>query len=484
MVLSNILVIHRDAHQRRMLEERLTGLRYQARSAASMAQAMPSFDSAAIARIALVLADAALPEQDIEILLTRMREQPAPPHLVAITPETQTEAAMRLLRLGAIDYITLPLQGERFALTIRNALRLVELEAELKQSEHRAQGMARFCDIIAAAPAMKRVLELAQKATASQLPVLLEGESGVGKELLARAIHGESRRADKPFLRLSPIANVAGVSELEEKLEQADGGTLFIADIGEASPAFQMKLLELVSNQENLAVRNAQTMSDARIVCATSLDLIALVKNGQFREDLFYRLNILPIAIPPLRNRKEDIPALLDRFALRASIEQSKTITGVDHEAVALARAYSWPGNVQQLENAVYRAVALADGPVIGIKDFPQIAALVPGFQVEIPPEPRPQMKPVYEGPAMIGKGVPYVETMVLRHRPAPHNLGIPALNEEGDVRPLTEMEADMIRLALGHYRGHMTEVARKLGIGRSTLYRKMREFGLDFRLH
>ncbi len=484
MVLSNILIIHRDAHQRRLIEERLHSLNYQTRSAASVAQAMTYFDSASHPRIALVLAEATLADHEFETLLAGMREQPLPPHLIGLAPEAQAEAATRLLRLGATDFITLPAQPERFAVSIKNAIRVAELEAELKQSEHRSQGTAYFSDIIAGAPAMRRVLELAQKAAASQLPVLIEGENGVEKELLARVIHGESRRTGKPFLCLFSVGQAASIAELEDKLKQAEGGTLFISDIGEASPALQMKLLELVSFQESLAVKNAQFLTDVRIICATSLDLIALVKSGQFREDLFYRLNILPISIPPLRNRKEDIPELLNRFVLRAAIEQGKSVDSIDHEAIALAKAYSWPGNVQQMENAAYRAVALASGPTIGVKDFPQIAALVKGFQIEIPPEPKPQPKQIYEGPAMIGKGVSYVETMVLRQTPASHNLGIPALNEDGDVRPLTEMEADMIRLALGHYRGHMTEVARKLGIGRSTLYRKMREFGLDFRVH
>jgi DNA-binding NtrC family response regulator len=209
---------------------------------------------------------------------------------------------------------------------------------------------------------------------------------------------------------------------------------------------------------------------DVRIVSATNRNLLADVKTGRFREDLFYRLHVFPIAVPPLRERAEDIPDLVRHFLTRIAAEESKRVRTISSEAVALLCRHRWPGNVRQLENAVFRAVVLAEGDSIGTAEFPQIAAQIAGQ-----PAPLPEAVPAL---GMI-EVPPMPEFGVAPSSPPLHG-AIALLNANGDVRPLEEIEAETIRFAISHYRGQMSEVARRLQIGRSTLYRKLENLGLD----
>jgi DNA-binding NtrC family response regulator len=213
--------------------------------------------------------------------------------------------------------------------------------------------------------------------------------------------------------------------------------------------------------------------------------MIEMVKAGQFREDLYYRLNVFPIMVPPLRQRREDVGGLVEHFIIRFAAEEGRKIRAIDGEALAMLEAYAWPGNVRQLENAVFRAVVLCESDRLSVDDFPQIAALVEGYEVRIPPAPLPTPKPALPcgQAAIIGAdGVPS-GPIALGAVSDGIALGIPAVTEGGHIRRLEEVEADMIRLALHRYRGQMSEVARKLGIGRSTLYRKMRDLGLEAKM-
>ncbi len=222
---------------------------------------------------------------------------------------------------------------------------------------------------------------------------------------------------------------------------------------------------------------------DIRLISATNQNLIKLVQEGRFREDLYYRLNVFPIWVPPLRERLEDVPELVRHFTARFAAEEGKRVDGLDAEADAMLQRYSWPGNIRQLENTVFRAVVLADSPTLSVSEFPQIAAHVEGYAVTVPPAPAPRdPMPRIEGPVMLGQSADTPKTI---HVPTPagkDSVGIPALGANGDIRSLEAVEADMIRLAFGRYRGRMTEIAKRLGIGRSTLYRKMREIGLEAR--
>jgi DNA-binding NtrC family response regulator len=219
-----------------------------------------------------------------------------------------------------------------------------------------------------------------------------------------------------------------------------------------------------------------------RLISATNRDMIQRVKEGRFREDLYYRLNVFPIWVPPLKERLDDVPDLARHFVARFAAEEGKRIDGLTPDAERLLRSYAWPGNVRQLENAVFRAVVLADDTMLDVCEFPQIAAHVEGFKAQVPDAPQEDDR-LFRGPAVLGAETQVPQTIDMRTSSSSGaQLGIPAVNETGEVRPLDAIEADMIRLALGRYRGHMTEVAKRLGIGRSTLYRKMQEYGLENR--
>jgi DNA-binding NtrC family response regulator len=511
----HLLIVHHDPAQAASLKASLAQTGYAATAVTTMREARRLLEVAKVDPIALILLDVGSPSTGGLQWLQGMQEEgtaaaaPRPHHpgqsdetaerklteyrkfaqpVIALTSADDFEAAMHAMHAGAVDFMVLPADPERLRVSLQNALRLTVLEQELSRAERTRLGISSLSDIVTVSTEMMRVVDLARRAASSGLPVLLQGERGSGRKTLAHGIHGESRRATKPFVVMncgpavcSGKAAAGGVCEtagsFQEKLREADGGTLYIDDIANASPELQAALFETLTRAD-------VPQSDARIVCATHQDLIALVKAGRFREDLFYRLNVLPVLVPPLRHREGDIEAITRHLIVRYAAEEGKTVTGIDEEALTLLKRYTWPRNVQQLENAVFRAVAMAKGHTLGVKAFPQIAARVEGFETELQNGTEAQPKQVYEGPAMIGGGFPAMENLSRRGPHGQPGVGIPALNENGDIRPLTAMEADMIRLALGHYRGHMTEVARRLGIGRSTLYRKMREFGLDLRMH
>ena len=348
---------------------------------------------------------------------------------------------------------------------------------------------------------MTRVVELGKRAAKSTIPVLIEGESGVGKELIARAIQGESARSGKPFVTVNCGAipanlvesllfghekgSLTGASEKRAgKFLEADQGTLFLDEIGELPLDAQVKLLRALQAGEIDPVGAKQPLKvDFRLISATNQNLIKLVQEGRFREDLYYRLNVFPIWVPPLRERLADVPELVRHFIARFAAEEGKRVEGIDADAIAMLTRYSWPGNIRQLENAVFRAVVLADQPMLSVNEFPQIAAHVEGYNVTVPAAPAPKTSvPKIDGPVMLGDSSPAPATIQVPSPNGRDGIGIPALSEQGDIRSLEAVEADMIRLAFGRYRGRMTEIAKRLGIGRSTLYRKMREIGLEAR--
>jgi DNA-binding NtrC family response regulator len=350
---------------------------------------------------------------------------------------------------------------------------------------------------------MTRVIELGRRAANSNIPVLIEGESGVGKELIARAIQGESARKNKPFVTVNCGAipenlvesilfghekgAFTGASEKRiGKFVEADGGTLFLDEIGELPLEAQVKLLRALQDGEIDPVGGKQRVKvDIRLISATNQNLINLVHDGRFREDLYYRLNVFPIWVPPFRERLDDVPDLVSHFVARFAAEEGKRINGIEPDALAMLMRYSWPGNIRQLENAVFRAVVLADTPTLTVNEFPQIAAHVEGYAVTVPPAPAPKDRtPRIEGPVMLGDSPNTPATIHVPSGNGRDAVGIPALSDSGDIRSLEAVEADMIRLAFGRYRGRMTEIAKRLGIGRSTLYRKMREIGLEARVN
>jgi DNA-binding NtrC family response regulator len=315
--------------------------------------------------------------------------------------------------------------------------------------------------------------------------------------LIARAIHGCSDRRSKQFVAVNCGAmpenlvesilfghekgSFTGATERHTgKFVEASGGTLFLDEVGELPPAAQVKLLRAIQEGEVEPVGARKPVKvDVRIVSATNRDLIADVKAGRFREDLFYRLHVFPITVPPLRERPGDIPALARHFLARFAAEEGKRIRAIAPEALQLLAAYPWPGNIRQLENTLFRAVVLADGDSVGLAEFPQIAAQIsapaaaPHAAAALGSELVPDFDQTAELPA------PFADhpgaTAVAAAADA-----LPLLDAEGEVRPLEQLEAELIRYAITHYRGQMSEVARRLQIGRSTLYRKLEALGLN----
>ena len=438
--------------------------------------------------------DLVMPDLDGLGVLARMREAGLDIPVIVQTAHGGIDTVVSVMRAGATDFVVKPASAERLQVSLHNALATKALAGELQRLKRSRDGTLTMADVITRSSAMQPTLRSAEKAAASTIPVLIEGESGAGKELVARAIHGSGARRAKPFVAVNCGAmpenlvesilfghekgSFTGATEKHTgKFVEADGGTLFLDEVGELPPAAQVKLLRALQENEVEPVGARKTVKvDVRIISATNRDLIADVKSGRFREDLFYRLHVFPISVPPLRRRPEDIPALARHFLARFAAEEGKRVRALSAEALGVLTAFRWPGNVRQLENAIFRAVVLADGEEIGAAEFPQIS-------VQIGALPDAATQPLIEpAPAMIASW-PESRTApeddpAAAFAPAPPSLRMVDL--AGEVRPLDDIEREVIRFAIAHYRGQMSEVARRLQIGRSTLYRKLEGLGLD----
>jgi DNA-binding NtrC family response regulator len=417
-------------------------------------------------------------------VLAALKERGLDKPVIVQTAHSSIETVVAAMRAGATDFVVKPVGAERLQVSIKNALRVGALEDEIRRMKRRASGTMGFQDLSSRSPEMARVIRLAERAAKSNIPILIEGESGVGKEVLARAIQGSSDRRGKPFVTVNCGAipenlvesilfghekgAFTGATEKHVgKFVEASGGTLFLDEIGELPLEAQVKLLRAIQEGEVDPVGGRKSVRvDIRLISATNKSLLDQVKQGQFREDLYYRLNVFPIMLPSLRARREDIPDLAKSFVARFAAEEGKRIRGIAAEAAALLQRYDWPGNVRQLENALFRAVVLCDGDELTVAEFPQIAAQVDGFDIRIPPAPAAMAPGVAsEAPRIIQ--VPVKDPNALE------------LTEGSDIRRMDDLEREIIKFALEHYRGHMSEVSRKLGIGRSTLYRKLKDYGL-----
>jgi DNA-binding NtrC family response regulator len=489
-----VLIVDDDPVQRRLLEAMVQRFGYRALLAEGGDAAVQLFTGPTPARIDCMVLDLMMPNLDGLGVLARMREAGCDIPVIVQTAHGGIDNAVSAMRAGAIDFVVKPASPERLQVSLRNALTTKVLAGELQRLKRSRDGTLSISDVVTRSPAMRPVLHAAEKAAGSAIPVLIEGESGVGKELIARAIHGSGARKAKPFIAVNCGAMpenlvesilfghekgaFTGATEKHNgKFVEADGGTLFLDEVGELPPPAQVKLLRALQEGEVEPVGGRKSVKvDVRIVSATNRDLIADVKAGRFREDLFYRLHVFPIVIPPLRQRAEDIPELTRHFLARSAAEEGKCMRGVSADAMTLLSAYRWPGNVRQLENAVFRAVVLADGEEIGVNEFPQIVAQAGGDTASAQPwiEPSPAMAASWPGTN---------ENSGLSVRDAAaFTTGSPSLrltDPHGDVRPLEDIEREVIRFAILHYEQQMSEVARKLKIGRSTLYRKLEGLGL-----
>ena len=480
-----VLVVDDDPVQRRLLENMVRRFGYEPLLAEGGDEAARLLTGPKPARIDCVVLDLMMPGLDGLGVLARMKEAGCNIPVIVQTAHGGIDNVVSAMKAGATDFVVKPAGPERLQVSLRNALATKALAGELQRLQRRRDGTLTFADIITRSPNMKIVLRSAEKAAGSSIPALIEGESGVGKEMIARAIHGSSERNAKPFIAVNcgaipenlvestlfgheKGAFTGAIEKHPGKFLEANGGTLFLDEVGELPLSAQVKLLRALQESEVEPVGARRPVRvNVRIISATNRDLIADVKAGRFREDLFYRLHVFPITVPPLRARSDDIAELGRHFLARFAAEEGKRVARISDDAQMMLDAYAWPGNVRQLENAMFRAVVLAEGDELGVTEFPQIAAQAlgghGGAMVAMPHA------------AMHGISLaPHADSQLTILPPL-----LAMLDAKGDVRPLDELEREAIRFAIAHYRGQMSEVARRLRIGRSTLYRKIDAFEL-----
>ncbi len=380
--------------------------------------------------------------------------------------------AVAVTRAGAQDFLIRPVSPAKLEITVRNAVKLRDLAQEaslLARSASQTTTMPEgggFSDLIAESEATKRAIRIALRGAQSQIPILIEGESGVGKEVFARAIHASSARASSDFIAVNcgalpenlvesilfgheKGAFTGAVARRVGKFELAHGGVLFLDEIGELPLEAQVKLLRALQEGEVDPVGGSRTVkTDVRLISATNRNLIAEVAAGRFREDLYYRVNVFPLALPPLRDRRADIPALAAHFTHRIAAQEGKRISGLSDAALDMLVQAPWPGNIREMENAIYRAVVLSAGPVLEPEDFSHFAL----------PRLRNRHGSELSPPEAIAPS--------------------PFIDEDGHIRPFADIEKAALNAALERYQGSMSEASRRLGIGRSTLYRKTRGEG------
>ena len=476
-----VLIVDDDPTQRRLLEATVSKLGFTPVTADSGDGAL-KLTEGNIARLRAIVLDLVMPGMDGMEVMRRMHRRGLRVPIIVQTASGGIETAVAAMRAGAFDFVVKPVSPDRLSEALNGALKVEALQH--KKNSLKPAKVVKIDDIATRSAVMEKTLSLARKAAASDIPALIEGESGVGKELIARAIGHASRRNRQPFVTVNcgaiPDNLVESILFGHEKgafmgaterhlgkFVEADGGTLFLDEIADLPANIQVKLLRAVQEGEVEPIgARSPVKVDIRLISATNQNLQEKVREGSFREDLYYRLNVFPIYVPPLRERRQDIPVIVEGFISRfAETVPGTLITEITPEALDLLGAYDWPGNVRELENAIFRAIVLCDRGILTVNEFPQIRAQVEGIGGSQPPATAVSLDKYY------ASAVNHLD-------PAEAGM-ISALTEDGHVRSLEEVEHKMILFAISRYDSQMSEVARRLGIGRSTLYRKLKELGI-----
>jgi len=381
---SRVLVVDDDAASRRLVEVRLRALECQVAMAGDGHEALAVIRQQAPA---LLLLDLQMPRMGGMDLLRKLKEEEFDFPIIVITAHGSIEAAVEAMKAGAYDFIPKPFDSKHLEIVVGKALEREGLKRELQLFAEDADKRYRL--VIGESEKIREVAETAKKAAASKATVLLLGESGTGKEIFSRAIHNWSERRTKPFVPINCVGlskelleselfghergAFTGAQQLKKgKMELAHGGTVFLDEVGDISSELQTKLLRFLQEREFERVGGTQPIRvDIRVIAATNRDLEMALKGGHFREDLYHRLNVIAITLPPLRERKEDIVTLAQHFLRRYSLELKKQFTEISEKALGTLSAYHWPGNVRELANVIERAVVLSEGPVIEMNDLP-----------------------------------------------------------------------------------------------------------------
>lgn len=454
---AKILVVDDDAVARELLADALKKEGYDVEAFANGADVISRGRQG---KVDLVLTDIRMGTVDGLTVLREFKQFSPDTSIVLLTAFGSLEGAIEGIKQGAFDYLAKPFRKEEIKLVVQRALDHCRLVRENARFREELKGKDEWSPLVGSSPAMLDVYKLVARVSESKSTVLLQGESGTGKELIARAIHANSPRRDKAFIPVNCGALPDTLLESEmfghEKgaftgavgmkaglFEAANGGTLFLDEIGELGTALQVKLLRVMQDQEVRRVGSTTSVKvDVRIIAATNRDLEQFVKDGKFRDDLYYRLAVVKITLPSLIDRKEDIPMLAHHFLQKCAAGAPLAVRGFLPETIALLKQYRWPGNVRELENAIERAVSLSHGPLLTPDDLPE----------------------------SIRQGV----EQAAENRPV-------AGHEGGDVcLTLEEVEKRHLVRVLKETKGNKVKAAKILGIDRRTLYRMAERFGLD----
>jgi len=448
---ATILIVEDEAKMRRLLELNLADDGFETLSAGDAETGLKLLQNGPVD---LVLTDLKLPGMSgLDFLAAVKRIQAALP-VVVMTAFGTVETAVEAMKAGASDYVLKPFSLDEMRMVVHKELDVHRLRTENRSLREALQQRYRHPNVIARSAKMQEVLATVERVASTNSTVLLGGESGVGKDLVARAIHEKSRRASGPFIKINSTAIPENLLESElfgyekgaftgattskpGKFELADKGTLFLDEIGDVPPVTQVKLLRVLQEREFERLGGTRTIKvDVRLVAATNRDLRAALEEGTFREDLYYRLNVVPVDIPPLREHKEDIPDLVNLFLARQADESARKITGVSPEAMKILIDHHWPGNVRELQNIMERAAALASGPVLGPSDI-QIDAQ--------------RTKPADSSNSFLPEGM-----------------------------TLEQWEDEMIRESLRRANGNKSQAARLLGLSRNALRYRLSKIGIE----
>jgi DNA-binding NtrC family response regulator len=401
----------------------------------------------------VVLLDVRLPEMDGLEVLERIRTVDEQADVIMVTAVTAVRTAVTAMKLGAVDYITKPFEEEEVLAVIRRAIERRALEREVAFLRSELARRDEQDALVGKSREMRALHALIARVAETASTVLITGESGVGKELVARAIHRQGPRRDRPFVTVNLAATSETLLESElfghergaftgayqrklGKFELAQGGTIFLDEVAALKPELQAKLLRVLQEREIERVGGTRAIPvGARVIAATNVDLRRAIASGSFRDDLFYRLNVIPIPVPPLRERREDIPLLVDHFLQRYSREFNKRVQGIAPEALAALQEYRWPGNVRELQNMLERLVVLLDAPWIQLRDLP--------LELMVPDQ---------------ASRAQALDTLPLR-------------------RALARFERDVVVRVLERVRWNQSEAARLLGLHRNTLVAKLRRW-------
>ncbi len=441
---THILIVDDELSVRQSLEEWFIEDGYTVSTAEHAAAALDAMQKSAVD---VVLLDIKMPGMDGLTLQERIREFDTDVMIIIITAFASVDTAVRALKAGAFDYVTKPIDPDELSTVVRNAAQQRRLQKENAQLKSTVEQLHSVDDIIGESEKMLEVFDLVRTVAPTNSTVLIRGESGTGKELIARAIHANSGRRYFPIIPVNCGALHQDLLESElfghekgsftgaqyrrkGKFEMANGGTLFLDEIGTLSLKTQIDLLRILETRQFQRVGGERTLSvDFRLICATNADLEQDVKEGRFREDLYYRINVFAITIPPLRERKDDIPLLARHFVRKYSALMNKAEKPISESAMNALRSHAWPGNVRELENAIERAMVVAQGPAVMPEDLPMLRA---------------------------------------------------ARETAASGGTLADIEREHIRVILNELNWNITKSAERLGIDRATLYNKIEKYGLQ----